>query len=343
VTFPPKKGLHLSGMFDAMERGELKALYVIGENPLQSEADQHRATRLIEGLDFLVVQDIFLTETAQRADVVFPAAAGAFEAEGTVTNSERRVQRVRKTLNPPGEARDDLQIIVDLARRLGHDWPNGAEATWNELRQLSPMHAGMSYRRLEALDGLRWPCYDEQHDGEIFLHARLWERPIKGPRAPFSIVTHALPLDELNDEFPLRLTTGRRLSEYNTGVQTGAYALPTRRGETIDVSPEDAVRFGIAEGQRVRIRSRRGAVVAPVHIDDGLRPGLTFMTFHFPDDVATNLLTSDRVDPLVGTAEFKATAICIETNGVGEVREDIGGNANRDAAVSPDRHQASLF
>ena len=312
VTIPAKKGWHLSAMFDAMERGELKALYVIGENPLQSEADQHRATTLLEGLDFLVVQDIFLTETAQRADVVLPAAAGAFESEGTVTNSERRVQRVRKTIDPPGEAREDLKIITGLARRLGHEWPDDAESVWNEVRQLSPAHAGMSYRRLEELDGLRWPCYDEQHPGEIFLHSRLWERPVNGPRAPFSIVTHALPLDELNDEFPLRLTTGRRLAEYNTGVQSGSYAYPTRRGETIDVSPEDAARMGLSEGQSVRIRSRRGSVIAPVHIDEALRPGLTFMTFHFPDDVATNMLTNDKVDPLVGTAEFKATAIAIE-------------------------------
>ncbi len=312
VAVPPKKGWHLSGMFDAIERGELKALYVIGENPLQSEADQHRATRLIESLDFVVVQDIFLTETAQRGDVVFPAAAAAFECEGTVTNSERRVQRVRKALDPPGEARDDLRIIVDLARRMGHDWPSDAESTWDEVRQLSPWHAGMRYQRLEQLDGLRWPCYDDQHPGEIFLHARLWERPIRGRRAPFSIVKHALPIDELTDEFPLRLTTGRRLAEYNTGVQTGAYAYPTRRGETIDISPEDAQRLGLHDGQQVHVRSRRGSVTAPVHIDRALRPGLTFMTFHFPDDVATNMLTSDKVDPLVGTAEFKATAIRIE-------------------------------
>jgi predicted molibdopterin-dependent oxidoreductase YjgC len=313
VPIPAKKGWHLSGMFDAMERGDLKALYVIGENPLQSEADQHRATRLIESLEHVVVQDIFLTETAQRADVVFPAAAGAFESEGTVTNSERRVQRVRKALDPPGEARDDLRIIVDLARRLGHDWPHDPESMWNEVRQLSPWHAGMSYKRLEELDGIRWPCYDDEHPGEIFLHARLWERPIRGPRAPFSIVTHALPVDELSDEFPLRLTTGRRLAEYNTGVQTGSYAYPTRRGETIDVSPEDAQRMGLTEGQQVRVRSRRGSVTAPVHIDRALRPGLTFMTFHFPDDVPTNMLTNDVVDPLVGTAEFKATAVRIET------------------------------
>ena len=135
---------------------------------------------------------------------------------------------------------------------------------------------------------------------------------MRGPRAPFSLVRHELPLDQLDAEFPLRLTTGRRLAEYNTGVQTGAYASPTRRGETIDLSPEDASRLGLAEGQPARITSRRGAVVAPVHIDQALRPGLTFMTFHFPDDVATNMLTNDATDPLVGTAEFKATAVRIE-------------------------------
>ena len=172
-----------------MERGELRALYVIGENPVQSEADQHRATQLLEGLELLVVQDIFLTETAQRADVVLPAAAGAFESEGTVTNSERRVQRVRKTLNPPGEARDDLAIICDLAARHGTRLgPPDAERMWNEVRPLSPMHAGMSYARLEQHDGLQWPCYDDQHPGELFLHGRLWERPVRGPRAPFSMV-----------------------------------------------------------------------------------------------------------------------------------------------------------
>ena len=312
VPVPPKKGWHLSDMFNAMDRGELRALYVIGENPVQSEADQHRATRLLEGLELLVVQDIFLTETAQRADVVFPAAAGAFESEGTFTNSERRVQRVRKTLNPPGEAREDLAIICDLARKLGHDWAPDAQAMWNEVRLLSPVHAGMSYARLEQHSGLQWPCYDDHHPGELFLHGRLWERPVRGPRAPFSLVRHELPLDQLNAEFPLRLTTGRRLAEYNTGVQTGAYASPTRRGETIDVSPEDAQRMRLVEGQSVRVTSRRGAVVAPVHIDQALRPGLTFMTFHFPDDVATNMLTSDATDPLVGTAEFKATAVRIE-------------------------------
>jgi len=170
----------------------------------------------------------------------------------------------------------------------------------------------MSYKRLEELGGLQWPCYDEHHPGEVFLHSRLWERPIVGPRAPFTPVEHRGPVDRLDTEFPYRLTTGRRLAEYNTGVQTGSYASPTRRGETLDISPEDATTLCLAEGQQVRVRSRRGQVVVPVHVDDSLRPGLTFMTLHFPDDVATNLLTIDATDPKVGTAEFKAAAISIE-------------------------------
>jgi formate dehydrogenase major subunit len=313
VRVPPRHGWHLSAMFDAMERGELKAVYVIGENPIQSEADQHRAAHLLGKLHFLVVQDLFLTDTAEMADVVFPAAAGAFESEGTVTSSERRVQRSRRTIDPPGEAKEDLAIIFALAKALGHDWgPPDAERVWNELRSLSPVHAGMSYARLDANRGLRWPCYDEQHPGEAFLHARLWERPVKGPRAPFHAVEYQPPVDALSDEFPVRLTTGRRLAEYNTGVQTGAYASPTRRGETLDVSPEDARAYGLTAGEVVRVVSRRGSVTAPVYVDPTLRPGLAFMTFHFPEQVQTNQLTIDAQDPKAGTAEFKATAIRIE-------------------------------
>ena len=313
VTVPPKRGWNLTGMFTAMERGELTALYVIGENPAQSEADQGKAVRALAGLEHLVVQDIFLTKTAAMADVVLPAAAAWAETEGTVTSSERRVQRVRKALEPPGEARDDLAIIFDLAARLGADWGEpSAEAVWDEVRRLSPVHAGMSYARLEAEGGLQWPCYDEQHPGELFLHARLWEDPVPGTRAPFVPVDHDPPVDRLDADFPIRLTTGRRLDSFNTGVQSGGFRSPLRRGETIDLAPEDAARIRVADGERVRVVSRRGAVEAPVRIDEGLRPGLAFMTFHFPDDVATNLLTIDATDPKSGTAEFKATAIRVE-------------------------------
>jgi predicted molibdopterin-dependent oxidoreductase YjgC len=313
VPVPPVRGWHLSQMFDAMERGDLTALYVIGENPVQSEADQARARHILETRELLVVQDLFLTKTAAIADVVLPAAAAWAESEGTVTNSERRVQRVRKAVEPPGEARDDLAIIFELARRMGHDWGEpSAERVWDEVRRLSPVHAGMSYARLEAEGGLQWPCYDETHPGELFLHSRLWEDPVPGSRVPFVPVVHDPPIDRLDEDYPIRLTTGRRLDSYNTGVQTAGYRSPLRRGETLDMSPEDAAAMGLAEGERVRVVSRRGEVEVPVRVDPGLRPGLTFMTLHFQDDVATNLLTIDATDPKSGTAEFKATAIRVE-------------------------------
>ena len=245
--------------------------------------------------------------------MVLPAAAAWAESEGTVTNSERRVQRVRKAIDPPGEARDDLAIVFELAHRMGHDWGEPtAEAVWNEVRRLSPVHAGMSYARLEAEGGLQWPCYDETHPGELFLHSRLWEDPVPGNRVPFVPVEHDPPIDRLSEDFPIRLTTGRRLDSYNTGVQTAGYTSPLRRGESLDMSPEDVARLGLAEGERVRVVSRRGQVEVGVRTDPSLRPGLTFMTLHFQDDVATNLLTIDATDPKSGTAEFKATAIRIE-------------------------------
>jgi formate dehydrogenase major subunit len=313
VTIQPKYGWHLTQMFEAMERGDLRAVYVIGENPAQSEADAKHTHELLEGLDHLIVQDIFLTKTAEMADVVLPASASWCETEGTVTNSERRVQRVRKALDPPGQARDDIEIICGIASRLGHDWSySSAEDAWNELRSLSPMHTGMSYARLEELGGIPWPCTDENDSGAQFLHDRLWATPVEGPRAPFNVVVHELPVDELSDEFPIRLTTGRRLDSYNTGVQSGGYTSPLRRGESLDLSPEDCERLELEAGERVQITSRRGTVTAPVRIDPTLRPGLAFMTLHFPDEVETNVLTIDATDPKAGTAEFKASAIRVE-------------------------------
>lgn len=313
TKIPPERGWHLTGMFSAMERRELTALLVIGENPAQSEADRHRTVGLLQSLEHLVVQDMFLTKTAELADVVLPAAAGWCESDGTVTNSERRVQRVRAALRPPGEAREDLRILHDLAQRLGHDFGRpDAERTWNELRRVSPVHAGMSYSRLESEGGLQWPCYDEAHPGELFLHSRLWETPVRGSRAPFHVVTHSPPIEPLDAEYPLRLTTGRRLDDYNTGVQTRGYRSPLRRGETIDLSEPDATRLGLQNGEVVRVTSRRGSVLAPVRIDSGLRAGLTFMTLHFQDEVATNDLTIDATCPKSGTAEFKAAAVRVE-------------------------------
>jgi len=310
---PDRAGKHLSLMLEAMEHGEITALYVIGENPAQSEARSDHARHLLRGLEFMVVQDLFMTRTAELADVVFPAAAGWAETDGTVTSSERRVQRVRKALDPPGEARDDLHIISALAERMGRGWgyPT-AEEVWDELRSLSPNHAGMSYRRLAEAGGLQWPCYDEDHPGTLFLHGELWDDPLPRDPAPFFPTPWAPPVDELSEEYPIRLTTGRRLDSYNTGVQSGGYSSPLRTAVAVEVAPADGAALGVAEGDLVRVVSRRGSVEAPVMVDRSLRPGLAFMAVHDPDEVDVNLLTIDAWDPKSGTAEFKATAVRIE-------------------------------
>ena len=314
VPLAPRRGKNLTEMLDAMANGRLSALFVIGENPAQSDANAAHVMAALERLDHLVVQEIFLTKTAQLADVVLPAAATWCEGEGTVTNSERRVQRVRKALDPPGDARDELWILAELGRRLGVDFGTPtAESVWNEFREVAPEFAGgMSYARLESLGGLQWPCPDESHPGEQFLHARLWKRPRVGPAAPFTVVTQKGPSEVVDAEYPLLLTTGRRLESYNTGVQTAGYDSPLHFGETLDLSPEDAARLRLATGDTAVITSRRGSVTAPARIDLALRAGTVFMTLHFPDQVATNLLTVDENDARSGTSEFKACAVRVE-------------------------------
>jgi formate dehydrogenase major subunit len=252
------------------------------------------------------------------AHVVLPAAASWCEDEGTVTSSERRVQRVRKALEPPGQARPDLEILHVLGRRLGAELGAPvAEKVWNEVRSLSPWHAGMSYRRLEESNGIPWPCPDESHPGSPFLHGQLWKDPPDPPLALFVAVDHDPPVERLTEEFPVRLTTGRRLDSFNTGVQTAGYTSPLRRPETLDISPEDGARWSVADGEVVRAVSRRGAISVPARYDETLRPGLAFLTLHFQDDAATNILTIDATDPKSGTAEFKAAAIRVEKLGAG--------------------------
>lgn len=315
TVIQPHYGLNLTDMFEAMETGDLKAVYCIGENPAQSEADSEQAMDRLKALDCLVVQDIFLTKTAELADVVLPATAAWCETDGTTTNSERRVQLVRKALTPPGEAREDIEIICEIAGRLGHSWKFAdAETVWNELRALSPDHFGMTYDRLAEHQGIQWPCPDTERLEPTYLHGRLWDAdPAKrGALAPFGIVKHDPPVDLTDDQYPIRLTTGRRLDSYNTGVQSGSFASPLRRGEYLELCPEDARMYGVEVGEEVQISSRRGTVRAPVWIDPGLRPGLAFMTMHFPDEVDTNQLTIEANCPIAGTAEFKASAIRIE-------------------------------
>ncbi len=314
VRLNPEPGLHLTLMFEAMERGDLRCVYVIGENPADSEADIQKARKLLEGLDTLIVQDIFMTRTAEMADVVFPASIAWAESEGTVTSSERRVQRVRPAVTPPGQARHDIDILIELAAtlvtRLG---PREPVEIWDELRSLSPLHQGMSWDRLEAEGGLQWPCPDLEHPGSPFLHGWLWEDDLggRGP-APFSVVQHAGPKEELTEEYPWRLTTGRALVSYNTGVQSGGFDSPIRYGQALDVNPDDALELGVVDGERVRVSSPRGSVEMAIRLQPDLPRGLTFTTFHFPELVDLNVLTNDAWDPKSGTAEFKAASIRIE-------------------------------
>jgi len=311
---PPEPGWHLTDMFNAMERRELRALYVIGENPADSEADVNHSRKALESLDILVVQDVFMTRTAEMADVVLPAALGWAESDGTVTNSERRVQRTRAAIKPPGSAHQEIEIISDLARHMGDNtWGQPtAEELWEELRTLSPMHAGMSWERIENEGGIQWPCPDENHPGSTFLHDRLWKQPAEGRLAPFSCVDDRPPIESLDDQYPLRLTTGRTLDSYNTGVQTGKYNSPIRTGEALELSSADAEKLGILEGERVRVSSRRGSIEMTVKVDPDLPLGLAFTTFHFPELVDVNQLTNSAYDPKSGTSEFKATAIRVE-------------------------------
>ncbi len=312
VPLSPKPGWNQTQMFEAMADGRLKGLYVIGENPLESEANSHHIERIFDKLDALVVQDLFLTPTAERADVVFPAAASFAESEGTYTNSERRVQLVRSALTPPGEARDDVWIVQALARAMGHPWiDKSAEEVFAEVRELAPNFRGISYARLAMAQGLQWPVPHEDHLGTAVLHTRLWQDPVD-PRVPFMPVDFSPPVERPTVDYPLLLTTGRRLAFYNTGVQSNVYAHPHNQGEQVEVALADAERLELTEGMWVRVTSRRGWITGPVHISASLPPGVVFLSFHFPDQVRTNVLSIDATDPRAGTAEFKAAAVRVE-------------------------------
>jgi predicted molibdopterin-dependent oxidoreductase YjgC len=349
APLPEKVGKNQAEMMDAVKSGEIRCMYVIGENPAQSDADEHYHDKLFASLDFLVVQDILMTKTARMADVVLPAAASWAETEGTVINSERRVQRVRRVVDPPGEARPDEFIIRDIANRMGANWSfETAEDVWNEVRRLAPKFSGISYERLEKYGGIQWPCLDGSFEeisditpkeqlaastrgaenaegtaitadvvekpqvGTRFLHAELWADEVV-KRAPFHPVDHEGPVEMPDEEFPYQLTTGRRLAFHNTGTMTQDYKKVKDPEELLEVCEEDAQRLGIESGDFVRVSSRRGTVPqVKATVTDRVRPGLLFMGFSFPDQVPTNLLTINAVDPLSGTAELKACAVKVE-------------------------------
>jgi formate dehydrogenase major subunit len=311
VPLPKEPGLHLLQMMDAAEAGALKMLWCIGYDVLLSNANAAATRRALGNLELLVVSDLFMDETAREyAHVVLPAASG-FEKEGTYMNAERRVQRVRRALAPPGEARSDWEAICAVAGELGYATHFGfkcAEDIWNEVRAVWPHGAGMSYARLDA-GGLQWPCPDERHPGTTILHV---DRFPMGPRAALRrIEFHATP-ETVSDDYPLRMITGRTLYQFNAATMTGrTLNHELRPTDTLDMSAADARRLGISDHDPVRVRSRHGEATLPARISAGMKPGEVFATFHDPR-VFINNLTSPHRDRFVKTPEYKVTAVRVE-------------------------------
>ena len=318
VPLPTKPGLTLVEMTNAAHAGTLKAMYVMAENPLLTDPDLHHVEAALRNLDFLVVQDIFPTETTALADVILPGAAWA-EKDGTFSNTERRVQLVRKAVEPPGEARADWEIIADLARRLlslqgaGDDrlaaWRfDSPAAIMVEAAGVTPQYAGIRHERLQKA-GLQWPCPTLDHPGTKILHRDKFSRGL----GKFSAVDHIPPAEITDAEYPLTLTTGRRLQHYHSGSMTHRVAgletlLPEER---MEIHPDDAARVGLADGDLARVRSRRGEVTARVRLTDRIKPGVVFLTFHFPA-TAVNLLTNAALDPVAKIPEYKVAAVQVQ-------------------------------
>ncbi len=311
-TLSLTKGLTTPEMFNAACQGELKALYLIGENSVLSEPNANHIRKALSSLDFLIVQDIFLTETAELADVVLPAASFA-EKDGTFTNTERRVQRVRKAVAPPGNARADWLITCQIAQRMGakgFDFEQPSQIM-DEIARLTPSYGGISYQRLED-GGLQWPCPDKKHPGTPVLHTKQFTRG-RGRFIPLKY----RPSEELPDgDYPLLLTTGRRLFHYHTGTMTRKVAgLNVFMGEErVQINPQDAEKLGICDRDSIKVISRRGQVTASTEVTGVVPVGVVFMTFHFAE-TPTNILTSHAVDPVTKTPEYKVCAVRIEKVG----------------------------
>ncbi len=312
VEVPETSGYRLDQMMTGLHDGRVKALYLLGENPAQTEPNAHHVKHGLDQLEFMVAQDIFLNDTTrEHADVVFPASSFA-EKDGTFTNTERRVNRVRKALPCPGDAHEDLRIILDLAQALGAPWPEygSAEDVWNEFADLAPLWSGIRYDRLEEV-GLQWPCTDRDHPGTPYLHA---PRPaLPGGRGRFHPVEFAPPVEPCDSEYPLVLTTGRTLYHYNSATMTFRDdGMAQKQPEPfVEVNHEDAAALEIADGDRIRLATRRGQLEAKAKVGDRTRPGVVWMALHFAEAKA-NWLTVDAVDPRTGTPEYKVCAARME-------------------------------
>jgi predicted molibdopterin-dependent oxidoreductase YjgC len=312
VEVPETPGYRLDQMISGMHDGRIRAFYLIGENPAHTEPNAKHVEEGLAGLDFLVSQDIFLNESARRfADVVLPASSFA-EKDGTFTNTERRVNRVRRAVPLPGNAREDLRIVIDLARALGGEWPEyrSAEEVWDEFADLSPLWSGIRYDRIDEV-GLQWPCVDRDDPGTAYLYADRPARP--SGKAKFWPVDYQPPIEEPDSEYPLVLSTGRTLYHYNSATMTMLEDGVTDKQEDpfVELSPEDAAAVGVAEGDWVRLVSRRGAIEARASVGDRVFPGLVWMALHFAEQ-RVNLLTNDVTDSLIGIPEYKVCAVRVE-------------------------------
>ena len=305
---PTKVGLKATEMIPMAYEGKLKALYITGENPLVSDPDLNHLEKSLNHLDFLVVQDIFLNETAELADVVLPSSCFA-EKNGTFSNTERRVQRIRKAVEPPGDARDDWWITCQIARRMGYpmDYPD-FEAIFEEIRTVTPSYAGITYQRLDE-EGLHWPCPTEQHPGTPILHGKQFTRG----KGKFHAIEWIPPAEQADDEYPLFLTTGRLLYQYHTGTMTmKSEGLNERAPESfVEIAIKDAERYGLNHDDMITISSRRGEITAKAKISTKAVEGTVFIPFHFAV-AAANKLTNAELDPVSGIPEYKVCAVKID-------------------------------
>ena len=303
-------GLVLTEFFEAIHSGKVKALYLIGENPVLTEADTGFIEEAISRLELLVVQDVFLTETAQLADVVLPAASFA-EKDGTFTNTERRVQRVRKAIEPVGNTRPDWMILCEIAQDMGakgFDFES-PEQIMEEIRTLTPIYGGITYERIDGV-GLQWPCPDTKHPGTPYLYGERFTTP--SGRGQITPISYSSPAEVTNHEYPLILTTRRSTFHYHGTLSRKVAGLNALRSEEqLEINPVDAAALEIEDGESVKVISRRGTVLAKTKISKITPPGVVSMTFHYAE-TRTNILTHAALDPVAKIPEFKVCAVKIE-------------------------------
>ncbi len=308
-TGPRTVGLTVTEMVSLAEQGKVRALYVMAENPMLSDPDINHVRHCLEKTEFLIVQDIFLTETAELAHMVLPGVTFA-EKDGTFTNTERRVQRVRKAIEPVGEARQDWEIVCQIAQRMGAKGFefSSPQQILEEAARVTPSYGGITYERLEKLGSLQWPCPNAEHPGTPYLHKDKFARGL----GKFFALEYKDAAELPDEEFPLILTTGRIMFHYHTGSMTRrSRKLESEVSEAyVEISPADAARIGLNGHRRVRVTSRRGEIEVAVRVTEGIKPGVVFIPFHFAE-AAANKLTNSAIDPVAKIPEYKVCAVKI--------------------------------